>query len=112
MLQESNSSNVQNQVVGVRHTLTAKFAYWAFGLSILPLLITTFWLIDDTKKTSGGCFTGDGLVEILILGSSYVIFSLAALTLALKARIVWLAIAAFCGLLPIFGIVLIFVWSP
>lgn len=112
MHQELNNSDFQTQITGVRHSLSATLAYWAFGLSILPLLILTVWLIDDTQRTSGGCFTGDGLVEILILGGSYAIFSLAALTFALKAHIVWLAIAAFCELLPLFVVVLIFVASP
>ncbi len=80
----------------------SRIALSAFVVAILHLMFFASWMIYDlVLGKTGGCFTGDGLFELLVLGLSFTTFSLVSLFAAVKARKWRLVIVALCFFAPV-----------
>jgi hypothetical protein len=76
-------------------SLASRIAFGTFLVSILHLVGFACWVFYDlTLATYSGCFTDEGLLELLVLGLSFTLFSTVSLCTAIRARRWRLVIAA------------------
>lgn len=69
---------------------------------ISHLMLFACWMTYDAVfEQTGGCFTGDGLLELLVLGLSFATFSVVSIIAAIKVRKWRIVVAATCCFAPV-----------
>ena len=99
---DSFSSSVHSDQSKNASSTAHRIALATLVVAILHLMFFACWMTYDLVfEQTGGCFTGDGLLELFVLGLSFATFSVVSIIAAVKARKWRIVIAATCCFAPV-----------